>query len=163
MEELVGHFAGIALLCRRYRHQVLCVHQESNTDAFRSTYERGRVRPLLRGAASVVVLAYLPAHNIKRLYEQMAPDFAEAGLGETLADVKAALKAHRQRGWVMTVGEVTAGVVGIAAPVFDARQEVLGSLSLTVPANLCFARAHQSIAEQVTLCARIITKAMTQL
>jgi DNA-binding IclR family transcriptional regulator len=36
MSDLTREIAGIALLCRRYRDKVLCVHQDAGTDAFLS-------------------------------------------------------------------------------------------------------------------------------
>jgi DNA-binding IclR family transcriptional regulator len=162
MEELVSQFTGIALLCRRYKHQVICVHQESSTDVFYSNYERGRIRPLLYGAASVAILAELPPHQIRRLHARMPEDFKSAGFGSSLADVKASLKTHRQRGWVLTAGEVTPGVTGIAAPVFDAQQDVLGSLSLTVRQTYATQDKIEQIADRLVLCARILSKAMVR-
>jgi DNA-binding IclR family transcriptional regulator len=63
MLELVHEIPGIALLCRSYRNKVLCVHQERSTTEIESTYERGRTMPLLRGAASRIILANMPAHR----------------------------------------------------------------------------------------------------
>lgn len=160
MAELVADVPGVALLCRRYRQKVLCVHQETSTQAFTSTYERGRARPLLDGAASVAILAWMPAAWIGRLYEAMPEAFAAAGHGASLAEVKAALKAHRQAGFVVSYGQVTAGVIGIAAPVFDGRQEVIGSLSLTV-ADTPAARARlDATRAQVTFCTRVVNAAL---
>lgn len=159
MQELVSRFAGVALLCRRYRQKVLCVHQETSTAGVSSNYERGRARPLLRGAASLVILAHLPSHRIASVFSAKPAEFAEAQLGSTLAELKANLKAVRQAGWVATTGQVQAGVTGIAAPLFDARQEVLGSLSLTVSGSVSPQRTEE-IAQQVTFCSRIISKSL---
>ncbi|MCZ4089017.1 IclR family transcriptional regulator [Sinorhizobium psoraleae] len=120
MEELASQFRGIALLCRRYRFDVLCVHQESGTDTIHSNYERGRRRSLLHGAASLGILAYLPDHQLRKFYGLVPEQFAAAGLGTTLKEVKTALREHRQRGWVSTTGDVTPGVTGVAAPVSTA-------------------------------------------
>lgn len=162
MEELASQFSGIALLCRKYREHVLCIHQERGTDTLHSNYERGRVRPLLKGAASVAILAYLPAYQLGRLYSRIPHEFEAAGYGKSLAEVKATLKAHRQRGWVHTAGEVTPGVAGIAAPLFDGEQDILGSLSLTLRDSQATPEKLQRIADQVMLCARIISKAVAQ-
>ncbi|HWK66472.1 MAG TPA: IclR family transcriptional regulator [Rhizobiaceae bacterium] len=162
MEELARQFSGIALLCRKYRDQVLCVHQESGTDQLRSNYERGRTRPLLKGAASVAILAHLPHYQLGRLYSQRADEFRNAGYGTTLAEVKTALKAHRQRGWVYTQGDVTPGAGGIAAPLFDGEQDVLGSLSLTLRDSQISPERLQHIADHVVLCARIASKAVAR-
>ncbi len=160
MAELVEAVPGIALLCRRYRDRVLCVHQESHSADFATTYERGRALPLFRGAASRIILAHLPARGIQRLYEADRRAFAEGRLGRSLDAVKAALRDMRQRGWDITESQLTRGVTGIAAPIFDDRGGVLGSLSLTV-GRIRLAEAEiQAIAERVSFCARIVTKAL---
>jgi DNA-binding IclR family transcriptional regulator len=161
MAELVEVRAGIALLCRRYRDRVLCVHQESRGAGFASTYERGRALPLFRGAASRIILAHLPARSIQRLYEADRRAFAEGRLGKSLAAAKAALKEMRQRGWDITESQVTRDVTGIAAPIFDDRGGALGSLSLTVGRTKLAEAEIGVIAERVTFCARIVTKALS--
>jgi len=160
MAELVEAVPGIALLCRRYRDKVLCVHQESRGAGFASTYERGRALPLSRGAASRIILAHLPPRTIRRLHQEDPSGFAEGGLGESPAAVKAALKDIRQRGWDVTESQVTRGVTGVAAPIFDDRGGVLGSLSLTVGRTRLAPAEIQALAERVSFCARIVTKAL---
>jgi DNA-binding IclR family transcriptional regulator len=158
MAKLVKDVPGIALLCRRYRDKVLCVHQEHGTRAITSTYERGRARPLLRGAASRIILAYLPAPRVARLFAQQPHEFPAAGLGDTLPQARASLREIRQAGWDMTEGQVTPGVVGIAAPIFDSREAVLGSLSITVAST--GARRAARIAELVMAGAATVTRAV---
>ena len=161
MAELVEAVPGIALLCRRYRDTVLCVHQESRGAVFASTYERGRALPLFRGAASRIILAHLPARSIQRLYEGDPSVFAEGHLGKSLDAVKSALKAMRQRGWDITESQVTKGVTGIAAAIFDDSAGVLGSLSLTVGRTKLGEAEIQATADRVSFCARIVTKALS--
>ncbi|WP_455275005.1 IclR family transcriptional regulator [Rhizobium herbae] len=158
MEELAVQFRGIALLCRRYRFDVLCVHQESGTDAIHSGYDRGRRRSLLHGAASLSILAYLPDHQLRKFYGEDPAPFAAAGLGGTLKDVKGSLREQRQHGWVSTAGDVTPGVTGVAAPVFDGRSEILGSLSLTLPDARLQSKTLEEVAERVVFCAGVISK-----
>ena len=162
MAELVGEIPSIALLCRWYKDKVLCVHQERSTDMFQSNYERGRGRPLLRGAASRVILAHLSTAALSRLYQAQAEEFAAAGLGESLEDVREALKAIRRVGCDISTGQVTAGVTGVAAPVFDGRQSVIGSLSLTIGETDIAAERLKFISERVRFCARIVTNTMSQ-
>jgi len=60
---------GSAILCRRYRDCVMCVHQERGTASrARSFYERGVAMPLFIGAASKVILANLDERTLKRSY-----------------------------------------------------------------------------------------------
>jgi len=160
MAELVLDIPAVALLCRRYRQKVLCVHQEASTSAFTSDYERGRARPLLRGAASTAILAWLPNYQVSKLYKARPEEFAEAGLGENLAEVKAGLKAIRQARHVISYGMVTPGVIGVAAPLFDGRQEVIGSLSLTVSDTPVMRERLEAVTGQVVFCARVVNTAL---
>jgi DNA-binding IclR family transcriptional regulator len=161
MAELARSENGIALLCRRYRDEVLCVHQEQANTGFSSTYERGLARPLFRGAASRIILAHLPARMIQRLYESDPAGFADGGLGSSFPEVRAALKSMRQRGWDVTESQVTRGVTGIAAPIFDNRGGVLGSLSLTVGRTKIPAAEISVIAARVVFCAGIVSKSLS--
>lgn len=133
MEALAVSFGGTSLLCRLYRDRVLCVSQYSDAPRPLSGYRRGSARPLLRGAASLVILAHLSSYQLGKLFRKMPQDFAAAGLGESLADVRERLKAIRQAGWLHTVGEVTPGVTGVAAPVLGPGGEAIGSFSITLP------------------------------
>lgn len=163
MSELVQDVPGIALLCRRYRDKVLCVHQEQSTAAIQSNYERGRARPLLRGAASRIILANMPMQRIKRLFETQPREFAAAGLGRTLSDVREKLRKISQAGWDQTTGQVTPGIIGLAAPIFDSRDNVLGSLSISLPQKGIDAERVAQIADRVTFCARIVTQAVSRI
>lgn len=160
MSELVQSTPAVALLCRLYRNNVLCIHQESHPDALRSNYERGRTRPLLRGAASRIILAYMAARNISRLYDEQPDEFKAAGLGDSLAEVRACLKKIRQRGWESVEGQVTPGATGIAAPILDNGDGVIGSLSVTLGRVRLDEAEVQRIAERVSFCANIITNAI---
>lgn len=162
MSELVQEIPGIALLCRSYRNKVLCVHQERSTTEIESTYERGRTMPLLRGAASRIILANLPPRTIAALYERQPREFAAAGLGGALAAVQDNLKRIRKTGWDQTTGEVTEGITGIAAPIFDDREKVLGSLSISFATRWMSARRISAIAERVVSCADLVTGTIVQ-
>jgi DNA-binding IclR family transcriptional regulator len=160
MAELVQATPAVALLCRLYRNSVLCVHQESHPDAMRSNYERGRSRPLLQGAASRVILAYMPSRMIAKLFDEQSEQFKAAQLGESIADVKTVLRKIRQHGWESVEGQVTPGATGIAAPIFDAGGHIVGSLSLTLN-RVGMERADVfRIAERVSACADQITEAI---
>ncbi len=154
MSELVAAVPGIALLCRRYRDAVLCVHQERGVTSLVSTYERGLARPLFRGAASRIILAYLPPRVIERLHQQ------DSANGVSLAELRPELKEMRRRGWDLTESQVTRGVTGIAAPVFDNRGRILGSLSLTIGRIRIPASEAAGIAERVMFCARIVSTSL---
>ena len=156
MVELAQTERGVALLCRRYQDRVLCIHQERGDVAFRSNYTRGLARPLFRGAASRIILANLKTATVDRLQSRNVEAFGAAGLGSTGAEVRASLRQLRKQGWDMTEGQVTPGVVGVAAPLFDARGEVLGSLSLTLPARERGDAEIRRLIDRICFCAGII-------
>jgi len=160
MADLVREIPGISLLCRRYRDRVLCVHQERGDVNFISAYERGRARPLTRGAASRIILAYLPTRNITKLYEEQASAFAEGELGYSLGDVKTHLKQIRARGWDMTRGHVAADVTGVASPIFDNRGVILASISLTQGKPQLTESELHAVTERLQYCAWVVTKAV---
>lgn len=158
MQELVRAMPGIALLCRKYKEKVLCVHQEAGTDDFHSNYERGHARPLLKGAASRIILAHTPMRSVTRMYEKQPENFAEAGLGQTLREVKSLLAHLRHAGFDMSSGQITPGVTGVAAPLFDSQGNCVGSMALTIGRPRLDAQEAAMVAQRVTFCAAIVSK-----
>jgi DNA-binding IclR family transcriptional regulator len=162
MVELVQEIPGIALLCRRYRDRVLCVFQERGTASFRSNYERGLARPLFRGAASRIILANLPSAQVRKVYESNPQAVQDAGLGGSINELRASLRAMRQSGFDMTESQVTRGATGVAAPIFDRRNNVLGSLGLTVEQDNVSGDRLKQMAARVMQCARLVTRAIAR-
>ncbi len=161
MKELVAEFGGVAALCRNYRQKVLCVHQEQGADGFRSGYLKGQSRPLLMGSASRVIFAHLPNQMVAKLFDDHADAFRLAGLGSDIEAVRQSLKTIRQRGWDVTIGQVTSGVTGVAAPIFDGRENVAGSLSVVLRRTDLSEERLSVIADKTTFCARAITRALS--
>lgn len=162
MIELARSERGVALLCRRFKDRVLCIHQERGEVAFRSNYTRGLPRPLFRGAASRVILAHLSPAAIGRLQAEASDAFAGAGLGDGPAEVRLALRRIRAAGWDLTEAQVTPAVMGVAAPLLDRGGEVLGSLSLTLPARERSEPERQRLGERIRLCAGVVRTILGQ-
>ena len=162
MIELAQSERGVALLCRRYKDRVLCIHQERGEVSFRSNYTRGLARPLFRGAASRVILAYLSGPTVMRLYADAPEAFAAAGLGTTQAEARTELRRIRAAGWDMTEAQVTPGVTGVAAPLLDCGGEVMGSLSLTLPARERSETERQRLGERIRFCAGVVRTILGQ-
>ena len=163
MKDLVADCPGIALLCRRYRGLVLCVHQEASLGvSFRSAYERGSTRPLLRGAASRIILAHMPVPFLRKFYGATQHDFALAGLGGDFDAVRAHLRVIRQRGVAVTKGELAPGVTGVGAPIFDSKGGILGSLSVTIGESELAPERLAFVVDRVSQGARIVSKAIAR-
>ena len=124
----------VAVLARLYGDTVMCVADAVSADRLiRTSYERGRPRPLTRGATSKVILAQMPARKLTRLlvtqYDAKHPFVPSEG------EFREELSAIRRRGYCVTRGDVDKGLVGIAAPVSLPEQALSASLSLIVEAK----------------------------
>jgi DNA-binding IclR family transcriptional regulator len=120
----------VAVLCRLYGDTVMCVAEETAQAPFWTSYERGRPRPLTRGATSKAILAQLPTRRLTRLLAQEQQPFAPSA-----AELREELAAIRKRGYCVTRGEVDAGLMGLAVPVSIPEQALRASLSLIVKAE----------------------------
>lgn len=127
------------MLCRLYRTEVICVHQESvdqpdftgSLTRLPVSYGRGQPMPLHRGAPSKAILANMNFRQVRPIYQQNPQAMAEVGLGENWNEVKRSLRALRGKGAIVTKGELQGGRQGMALPIF-ANDAVVGSLSLVM-------------------------------
>lgn len=121
------------LLCRYFRRQVMCIHEETNqADHSVSSYERGARRPLIRGATSKVILANLPPRALSEIWQDHRREIEAAGQGRSFEEFKAAMQDLRKAGIATGFGEVDPGRIGVAAPLFDRSGRIAGSLSIVL-------------------------------
>ncbi len=131
MKELITHTVDnqVVILCRLFRDQVMCVHQEIGASPVPGiSYERGLPRSMFSGATSKVILAHMPARILRKSFEKHHSEMI--GLGTNWEEFKASLKTIRRQGYCIGYGEVDKDRVGIAAPVMNGDQGVIGSLSI---------------------------------
>lgn len=146
----------IAVLARLYNDTVMCVADAASPDArVRTSYERGRPRPLTRGATSKAILAQLPPRRLSRL-------LAQEGDGPPVSGGPAALQNElasiRKRGFSITRGEVDRGLMGIAAPVSLPSRGLVGSLSLVLDAAATDSALERRLAMLVVSTASLLTE-----
>lgn len=121
------------ILCRLFRNQVMCVHQELHHGPQEPVgYDIGRPRPMFRGSASTTILAHLPARTHRQLYAEHAEEIAVVGLGDDWEQFRSRLKAIRQMPAIISHGEVDPGRLGVSSPIFTGRGLVTGSLSVVL-------------------------------
>lgn len=148
---------GTSFLVRWYGNRILCIASHVSAPAPRSSYPRGRPMPLARGAASRAILACLP----RRVLDDVGgPGLANLlGPDETEEALRARLRAVRRNRFAEAHGEVTPGVIGLAAPILDGAHPV---------AALCFTAEDRDtrpedvarLERAMTLAAGAITRAM---
>lgn len=146
-----------ALLVRWYGRRLLCIASEVSTPDPLSSYPRGRPMPLGRGAISRSIMAFLPRPRMLALIEENIDELRNLGLGATIPEILDSMKQVQRTGYAVAYGEVTPGVVGIAAPVFDAANSPIASLCVTVAGTLITPARIDGIGQDVRAAAEDIS------
>lgn len=131
LETLSRSYPCSAFLVRWYGQKILCIASSTSTTTSKSSYPRGRPMPMTRGAISRAILAYLPKRQQIRLIEDNGSEFASIGLGDDVQAILQSLREIKREGVAVAYGEVTEGVVGVAAPVFGDGKIPIGALCTT--------------------------------
>ena len=131
MRKLSERFHQTVLLTRRAGTTVVCLEREVwPGQLLRISYERGSQLPLTAGASALVLLAWLPETEVRSLVASAPlPRFTQ----NTLTDVEELLGRLRQirsDGYSITHAEVDPDALGLAAPIFNSRDEVIAGLSV---------------------------------
>ncbi|UUZ77195.1 IclR family transcriptional regulator [Polaromonas sp. P1(28)-13] len=135
LRPLVDLTTHSALLCALYSDSVMCIRDEQAPDSPPNIFSRGQRRPLFAGAASKIILPYVPPHRLRSIFKQHQRAIAIAGLGTDWQGFRDHLAAIRRDGYLMTHGEFNPGVFGISAPVFNADGLVIGSIGIAGSAS----------------------------
>lgn len=130
MRNLAASTHHSVLLCALFSDTVMCVREELAENSPPNLLSRGQRRPLFTGAASKIILPYLPPHQLRSLYAKHRKTIATAGLGSDWAEFRAGLTQIRRAGYLTTIGEFNNGVLGLSAPVFNHSGHILGSLGI---------------------------------
>jgi DNA-binding IclR family transcriptional regulator len=154
---LSSRYPCSAQLVRWYGEKSLCVASECSTPNPISSYPRGRPMPLSRGAISRAIMANLPRHQLLKFVQTHATELSEVGLGQTIEEVLEALRGVRRAGVAVAYGEVTPGVVGVAAPIFDAGRTPIATLSITISAQDSTAKTLDAICHDVRTASQAVT------
>ncbi|HLI15876.1 MAG TPA: IclR family transcriptional regulator [Acidimicrobiales bacterium] len=133
MRRLTEATRETTVLTRRTGDHVICVEEVRSPNPIRLSYERGRVLPVHAGASAKVLIAWLAGEELTALLERtQLRDFTGATVTSE-ASLRQDLERIRARGYAITRGEVDAGVLGVAAPIFRRSGEVVAGLSVVAP------------------------------
>ena len=135
LENLVDTIGHSSLLCTAYSDAVLCIREVRAPTSPANRFSRGQRRPLYQGAVSKVILAHLPHHRLKAVYARQRSELETAGLGGTWAEFRLALGEIKKDGYLVTLGEFTPGVYGVAAPILTTGKTSLGSVGVAWDAH----------------------------
>ena len=111
---------------------VLCIARIEGSRHLRSQFLAvGRHLPLHAGAASKVLLAYLPETRVRQLLDRYP---LTAYTDSTITNVEEFLKTLaevRAQGYAVSDEEITKGITAIAAPIIDLNGKVISAISLS--------------------------------
>lgn len=162
IRNLTERYPCTSLIVRRYGDRILCVASERSAPNPRSSYPRGRPMPLARGAIARSLMAFLPRRHLVPLVERTLADLRDVGLGSTADEVLESLKRVRKAGYAVAYGEVTPGVVGIAAPVFDAGRSPIAAVCVTIAGTLVNGNTIDEIGGLVRRAAAEVTQELAE-
>lgn len=160
LRDLAALHPCTVLLVRWYGNKLLCVASEVSTPEPRSSYPRGRPMPLARGAISRAILAHLPRKQMMEKIAENLDEMRALGLGDTPAQIATRLRAMR-KGAMIARGEVTEGVVGVAAPVFDDSRAPVAVLCMTINRETLDDASLARVAQAVQDAAHRLTAALS--
>ena len=149
LKALTARYVCNAMILRWYGNKILCVVSDSSATNLVSSYPRGRPMALGRGAIARSIMAHLPRARLVPLIEQNIDDLRSVGLGASVEEVRHSMRKVRKAGYAVAFGEVTAGAIGIAAPVLDARGGPIASVCVTISGTLVDGAEIDRIATEV--------------
>jgi len=157
IDNLVAETGLDALISELYGTAVINVLLKRGTESAYAGAGRGRPIDLFRTATSRVVLAYLLPRQIRRIYDARASDPEILKMGLTWKDFSKGLLAIRKQGYCISEGELNPERSGIAAPVFDEKRRVLGSITIVGSSDRFKAFRENYLANLVTGAATELT------
>ncbi|UUM31933.1 IclR family transcriptional regulator [Vibrio japonicus] len=108
-------------------YRALCVSRKESMQALRCSYVQGQSQPLLRGASSRVMLAYMPALRCEKILRYF-------GESDNISVWHQELEQIRNQGYAVSTSEIDPGVSGISAPVMKG-SKLIGAVSVMAPVH----------------------------
>lgn len=116
------------LLGRLYGSRLINVYSCASRPLPELNFSPGRRMPLFRGSQARVILSEMDRRRLHRIFVLGESDSDRDKIGKDWASFSAALQKTRRDGYYISREELDPGVTGIAAPVFDENEDILGSL-----------------------------------
>jgi DNA-binding IclR family transcriptional regulator len=132
MRRLALETGESVFLCVRSGHSRILLDAATGPRQLQYLLRPGEEVPLHVGSSGLSILAWLPEADIEGILAGDLPAFSP----KTITDpeqLRSALHEVRSQGFAVSFGHHIEDGVGISAPIFDDREQVLGSLLLTIP------------------------------
>jgi IclR family acetate operon transcriptional repressor len=142
------------------RQEMMFVAMIESTHLLRYSIELNKWLPVYRGASGLAIMAFLSDAEVASILERARLAPPGSSLTREHYKIEAALRETREKGYAITHGQRIAGAVGLAAPVFGSRGELVADVCLTIPASRFDVRSEETIAGLLMTCAKEVTKAI---
>ena len=160
MEELHRETGESIVLAAIYGYKAIWVEKIDSHHTLRISCDPGTTQYLHAGASAKVILAYLDEHKQEEIVKTIGlPKLTDKTITQWEI-LKEDLKNIRSKGIAVSNSEVDPGVVAIAAPLFDHKGQIWGSLSVVGPEQRLGPQAQALIAEKVKESAQKINEAV---
>ncbi|MEM8860264.1 MAG: IclR family transcriptional regulator [Chloroflexota bacterium] len=133
LESLANEAQETAYLCIRQGNQVCYLDQIDSQHHIRLQDWTGHYFPLHTTAAGKVFLSHFSKQQLEAYLSQNLVRFTDKTIVDA-AQIRSYTKEIRHKGVAWTHGQTENGLVGVAAPIYSAAGEVIGSLALGGPA-----------------------------
>ncbi len=130
MEQLRDLTGETITLSMHSEHQRIYLAQVESKQEIRQTIEVGRAYPLYLGASSKAILAHLPEDECEAILEEAQNDERIK-----VPRLRAELAQIMKRGFATSRSERTSDAASVAAPIYDHRRRVIGSMSIAGPVS----------------------------
>jgi IclR family KDG regulon transcriptional repressor len=133
LQKITGETSALSIRVEMERMFISCV---PSSHSLRHDLPVGRRSKLWYGSGGKSILAFMTEDEIEVVLSQMNPSgdlVSAASQAVTVESLREELARIRKQGFAVGAGERTSGVLGVSAPIFDYKQQVVGSLSVSGP------------------------------
>jgi DNA-binding IclR family transcriptional regulator len=163
MRELSGEMVATTAMCRMYNDEIVNVHQEEAAQDGTEILGRGRSLPLFRGSAAKTMLAHLPQAKVRKIYERHSSEPDAQSVGKTWEEFWAVMKSIRQKGYYVSIREVSEHTCGVAAPIALPDVGAVAVLALVFPVSRLPVINTDGLGQRVNAVARAIASQLSVL
>jgi DNA-binding IclR family transcriptional regulator len=132
--------------------------REDGTHAIRHAISEGQRMDLHAGAAGKVILAYSPAEMVKTVLGKTGLPKRTAATITDRHNLLRELENIRGKGYAVSIGERAEDVCGMAVPVLDHGNELVGALSVSGPVSRFTPSVRQSYARLLVAAAMHLSR-----
>lgn len=125
---------ALLMMLSPLRDSVICTLQINNNPGLRLMMEDGQHVPLHAGGSAKAILAFMHDDEV----EAALSNIMEKLTDKTITDrtlIEKELERIRHYDYATSIEEISEGAAGIAMPIFDSAQEVIGSIGIIGPTD----------------------------